>query len=50
MLSKKLNKDDEDRLKKKPKHKKLDRWNRSKVRNLDRKHLQKEDFDGSYDY
>lgn len=50
MLSKKHNEkdDEEDRLKKKRK-KKLDPYNRSKVRNLDRKQKD-DDYNGSPDY
>ena len=50
MLSKKHNEkdDEEDRLKKKRK-KKLDPYNRSKVRNLDRKQKD-DDYNGSSDY
>lgn len=54
MLSNKHNEnsrdDEEDRLKKKKKRK-LDPYDRSKVRNLDRKHFEKDDdYDGSPDY
>lgn len=51
MLSKKHNEkdDEEDRLKKKRKKRKLDPYNRSKVRNLDRKQKD-DDYNGSPDY
>ena len=52
MLSKKEREsNDEDNDKPRRKHKKLDPYERSKVRNLDRKLLDKDDdSDGSYDY
>ncbi len=54
MLSNKHNEnnrdDEEDRPKKKRK-KKLDPYDRSKVRDLDRKHFEKDDdYNGSHDY
>ena len=50
MLSKKHNeKDDEENRLKKKRKKKLDPYNRSKVRNLDRKQKD-DDYNGSPDY